>query len=280
MTGKTARIIPAEPGRESEALERCLQELVRYYRYSSAGRRTGGIVHQMNGPLQVLFFHLELLEQKSQEELQHLGECPPPVAEKLGALRDYRLDKLRQFRQELEKLQALARRITLQGLQEESEDQIYLDLNQVFSQELELYQTLDFYKHQVKKKISLEPGLPPIYGHYIDFSQGFRHLLDNALEALEGVERRELVVETSLQGDCRCLRIGDTGVGIPPEVLPWIFEPFFSTNGTPGSPRAGLGLFMAQRLLSRYDGQIQVKSRPGETWVTVLLPEKAGNSEP
>ena len=102
---------------------------MRYYRHSSVGRRTSGIVHQMNGPLQVLCFHLELLEQKSQEELKHLSECLGAVAEKLGGLRDYRLEKIRQFRQELENLQTLVRRLSLQGVHEESHEQVYLDLN-------------------------------------------------------------------------------------------------------------------------------------------------------
>jgi signal transduction histidine kinase len=279
-TKKASRPFPGGPDLGSEALECCLRELVRYYRHSSVGRRTSGIVHQINGPLQVLSFHLELLEQKSQEELNHLSECPLGVAERLGALRDYRLEKIRQFRQELENLQTLVRRLSLQGVHEESQEQVYLDLNQIFLLELELYLAQPFFKHQVRKKFCFQESLPPLYGYYIDFSQSFRNLLDNALEAMEGAETRELTVKTSLQDGCRLLSIRDTGVGIPPAILPRIFEPFFTTKGSPDSPRAGLGLFMAQRLLSPYGGQIQVQSRFGETWLTVLLPVKPGGSEP
>jgi hypothetical protein len=55
----------AEP--ETEAMALCLAELVRYYRHSTVGRRCTGVIHNMNTPLQVISFQLELLEHKSQE---------------------------------------------------------------------------------------------------------------------------------------------------------------------------------------------------------------------
>jgi signal transduction histidine kinase len=63
--------------------------------------------------------------------------------------------------------------------------------------------------------------------------------------------------------------IGDTGFGIPRENLSRIFEPFFTTRG---KDRAGLGLFMARRLLAPYGAVVQADSRPGETWFTVSIP--------
>jgi signal transduction histidine kinase len=264
----------ASPG--DAPLERCLGELVRFCRHSAVGRRVRGLVHQINTPLQVLSFQLELLEQKAGEEGELLGQGPspllPPPAEILESLRRYRLEKIRQARLEVEKLQDLARRLILQGIHEESEERLYLDLNQVYREELELYQTNPWFRHRVEKEFSFDPALPPIYGHYIDFSLSFRHLVDNALEAMEAAPRRVLTVATRLEGGCRVLRVTDTGPGIPPDLLPRIFEPFVTTRGTEESPRGGLGLFLARRLLAPYRGQIQVASRPGETWVTVRLP--------
>lgn len=262
------------PPSGEDLMERSLRELIHYYRHSSAGRRVGGIVHQMNGPLQVLSMQMEMLEYKAQEELRHLQECPPPLAEKLGKLLDYRQGKIRQFRQELEKLQALTRLLLQQGAHEDHQDRIMMDLNQVYREELDLYLAHPFFKHQVTRRFHFQEGLPLIQGHYLDFSQSFRNLVDNALEAMEAAPRRELTVETSLQDGFRIVSIGDTGVGIEPEVLPRIFEPFFTTKDAPEQPRAGLGLFMARRLLAPYGGEIQVTSRPGETWATVRLPVK------
>jgi len=253
-------------------LERCWQELVRYYRHSSVGRRCTGIVHNMNTPLQVLSFHLELLEQKSREEHDCLQECPGEMAAKLGSYYQYRQDKLRQFHQEVKNLQAQARRIVTQGVHEESQERHYLDLNQVCQEELELYKAHPFFKHQVEKDFCFQEKLPTILGQYIDFSQSFRNLVDNALEAMEGVAPRKLTVATAFQDGHRLLKVGDTGVGIPPEIRPRLFEPFTTSKAGLNPPHAGLGLFMARRLLAPYQGQIQVESQPGETWVTVILP--------
>jgi signal transduction histidine kinase len=249
-------------------LDRSLSELVRYYRHSSCGRLSRGLIHRMNTPLQILSFQLELLEQKSQEERRILPEVRQPVGEKLQALQRYRLQKIRQFRLELENLQALARAIVLQGSYEDTEERLEIDLNELCRRELDLYESQPFFKHRVEKRFHFQGGLPPIRGHYLDFSQSFRNLLDNALEAMEGADRRILTVATSLEDGWRLLCLGDTGPGIPPELLPRLFEPFFTTK----KGRAGLGLFMARRLLAPYGGEIRTTSVPGETWMTVTLP--------
>jgi two-component system NtrC family sensor kinase len=255
-----------------QMLERCWHEMVRFYRHSATGRRCTGIVHNMNTPLQVLSFHLELLQQKSREELECLEECPKGMSEKLSTFYQYRQEKLKQFHQEVENLRNQARRIVAQGVHEENQERQHLDLNQVYQEELELYRAHSFYKHQVEKEFYFPAGLPPVYGFYIDFSQSFRNLVDNALEAMEGAELRKLTVETGVKNGCHILRVGDTGSGVPPEIRPRLFEPFTTSKANQNPPHAGLGLFLARYLLAPYRGEIQVESKAGETWVTVTLP--------
>ena len=257
---------------DNPVLERSFQELVRYYRHSSVGGRCLGIVHQMNTPLQVLSFQLDLLEQKAQEELGLLTESPLADTERLVTLNHYRQAKFSQLRRELNRLQDISRSLVLQGLHEDTQEKFPLDLNQLCRQELELYQADPFFKHQVTGEFHFQDGLPLFSGHYIDFSQSFRNLIDNSLEAMAGTDRRQLTVVTACQDRRIMLRIGDTGVGIPPADLPWIFEPFFTTKQTPGGDRAGLGLFMVRRLLTPYQAEIRVDSDSGGTWVTVTFP--------
>jgi len=260
------------PGTESDPLARCLAELVRYYRHSAVGRRCTGVIHNMNSPLQVISFQLELLEQKAQQEAALLASLPASSATPLQALFDYRDGKLKQLRQEVDHLREMIQHLALQAVHEGAPEYCYLDLNQIFQGELDIYLADPFFKHQVEKDFHFTPGLPPIYGHYIDFSQSFRHLVDNALEAMAESPRRLLTVTTLLYDGCRLLRLGDTGVGIPPEIMPHLFEPFFTTKGSEQEPRAGLGLFMTRRLLKAYGGEVSVESRPGQTWVTVRWP--------
>ncbi len=267
--GASSPAPPAPALQSAPAAERCLAELVRYYRHSGVGRNCRGIAHQMSGPIQVISFLLELLEQKSQAQRESLPECPGPGAEKLQRFFASSLERIQRFRQEVDSLQQLARNLVRQGVHEENQDRVYLNLTQIYRQELELYLAQPLFKHQVEKHFSFSEGLPDIYGYYIDFSQSFRNLVDNALEAMEGAQEQRLRVETAFDGKHRVLRIGDNGRGIPPELQPRLFEPFFTTKG-PG--RAGLGLFMARRLLTPYQAEFRVDSVPGETWVTVSLP--------
>jgi len=250
----------------------CLAELVRYYRHSVVGRRCSGIIHNMNTPLQVISFQLELLEQKSQEEATLLADLRNSPVPELRALHEYRHQKLKQLHQEIDNLREMVHRIALQGVHEGQEEHCYLDLNQIFQDELEMYLANPFFKHRVEKEFTFTPGLPPIHGHYVDFSQSFRHLVDNALEVMAESPRRLLTVATLVQKDCRVLRVGDTGRGIPPSVQDQLFQPFFTTKSTEASPRAGLGLYMTRRMLAPYKGELTIESRPGKTWVTICLP--------
>ncbi len=258
--------------KDSEVLERSLQELVRYYRHSSVGRRCLGIVHRMNTPLQVLSFQLDLLDQKAQEELSLLAASPLADTEPLVTLNHYRQAKFNQLQRELHRLQKITRSLVLQGVHEDAQEKFPLDLNQLCRHELELYQAQSFFKHQVTGEFHFQDALPLIPGHYIDFSQSFRNLVDNSLEAMAGTDRRVLTVVTACRNRRIMLRIGDTGVGIPPVSLPRIFHPFFTTRQTPGGDRAGLGLFMVHRLLNPYQAEIRVDSHSGGTWVTVSFP--------
>jgi signal transduction histidine kinase len=262
------RATAAWPPSDAAALELALQELVKYFRHSGAGRLVAGIVHQMNSPLQVLSFQLELLEQKAREELEILAGCSSPAAARLLPLSNYRQEKLRQFRAEVDRLQTLARRLVRQGIHEDTQDKQPLNLNELIEEELTLYQANPFFKHQVRREWRLKPGLPLVYGHYLDFSQSWRNLLDNALQALEEVERREVQVVTAYEDRRLTLALGDTGLGIPPEVRPWLFQPFVTTK----QGHAGLGLFMAQRLLAPYGAEIRVERLDGVTWVKVAMP--------
>ena len=263
---------PPDAPEDNEVLERSLRELVRYYRHSSVGRRCLGIVHRMNTPLQVLSFQLDLLGQKAQEELTLLDESSLADTEPLVTLNHYRQAKFSQLHRELHRLQDITRSLVLQGAHEDAREKYPLDLNQLYRHELELYQAQPFFKHQVTGEFHFQDALPLFPGHYIDFSQSFRNLVDNSLEAMAGTERRLLTVVTACRNRRIMLRIGDTGVGIRAVDLPRIFHPFFTTRQTPGGDRAGLGLFMVGRLLAPYQAEIRVDSNAGGTWVTVSFP--------
>jgi signal transduction histidine kinase len=70
------------------------------------------------------------------------------------------------------------------------------------------------------------------------------------------------------------LEVRDTGVGIPPEAMPWIFEPYRQAHGR--RQGAGLGLAVVKGLVQAHGGQVHVESTPGEgSCFTVSIPKAA-----
>jgi signal transduction histidine kinase len=80
-----------------------------------------------------------------------------------------------------------------------------------------------------------------------------------------------LEISTYDEGDQVCVKISDTGAGIPKELLGKIFDPFFSTKGPDQGD--GLGLYIVDQITKKYDGDIIVDSREGVgTTFTVSFP--------
>ncbi len=265
---------PSKPPTDSGSPDhRLLDELCRYYRYSAVGRRITGIVHNFNTPLQVLSFQAELMERKFQEERDKLASrLPPELQEAWEFYAGYRQQKVEQLREEVRNLNDMVRRLLDQGLHEDQQNSQSIDLNDLLQCELGLYQADRFFKHRVTKEIDLSVALRPISGFYIDFSQSFRNLVENALEAMQETPEPHLTVTTALDEGRRVIRITDNGPGIPKAVKPQLFQPFVTTKSTPETPRAGLGLYMARRLLSPYRGEITLSREGATTCATMILP--------
>jgi two-component system, NtrC family, nitrogen regulation sensor histidine kinase GlnL len=127
-----------------------------------------------------------------------------------------------------------------------------------------------------------DPSLPPILLDGDLVIQAMLNLARNALAALEGRGRiifrtRVLTNETIGHRRCRlgaCVEIEDDGPGVPEELRETLFYPL--VTGRPGG--SGLGLAVAQELVSRHDGLIEYSSRPGRTVFRMLFPITEENS--
>ncbi|MER6482206.1 ATP-binding protein [Streptomyces virginiae] len=114
-----------------------------------------------------------------------------------------------------------------------------------------------------------EPDLPELTGYPSELNQVWTNLVDNAVEAMEGAGVLTLSVRS--EGVCMVVEVTDTGRGIPAEVLPRIFEPFYTTKDV--GKGTGLGLHLSYRIVTqRHHGSLTARSRPGETRMVVRLP--------
>ncbi len=125
-------------------------------------------------------------------------------------------------------------------------------------------------KYDVQIHRDYGPALPPLLLQRAHLSEVFVNLLQNAREAMDG---RGNIHISAQYGDnySVVVKIGDDGAGIPPEAMPKIFEPYFTTK----EKGTGLGLAIVKHNTELYNGTVQVESDPGKgTCFTVVLPAK------
>ncbi|NUR83665.1 MAG: cyclic nucleotide-binding domain-containing protein [Nonomuraea sp.] len=111
--------------------------------------------------------------------------------------------------------------------------------------------------------------LPEIPAYAGELNQVWTNLISNALDAMGS--KGTLTIRTAHDEDEAIIEIGDTGPGVPDAIKDRIFEPFFTTK-TVGHG-TGLGLDISYRIVAgRHNGELKVRSVPGETWFEVRLP--------
>jgi signal transduction histidine kinase len=143
-----------------------------------------------------------------------------------------------------------------------------------------LYATLVILGHKIREKQlvlekKLDMSLPPLESFSTGLNQVWTNILDNAIDALpqQGHLRLKTWSEHHATGHLElCISIEDDGPGIPLEVQPHIFDPFYTTK--PVGVGTGLGLGIAHRIVEQYGGTIRFTSGPGSTIFLVRLPAK------
>lgn len=123
-------------------------------------------------------------------------------------------------------------------------------------------------KQGIRIDMELDPSMPSIEADGEQLKQVLLNLLINACQAIPGQGRIVLTTATTSSGQLT-ISIIDDGVGIAPENLDKVFDPFFSTkpSGT------GLGLAVVQRIMNSHGGDIEITSETGKgTTVTIQLP--------
>lgn len=144
------------------------------------------------------------------------------------------------------------------------------NLNQVIDRSLRLVQ------HQldlagVHVQLQLDPALPQVLCDAAQIEQVLLALVMNATDAMPQGGNLWLTTSASPERNCVRIVVRDDGAGIPPEILPRLFEPFLTTKET--GRGVGLGLAISQNILERHSGNIGVQSEVGRgTTFTVTLP--------
>jgi len=129
-------------------------------------------------------------------------------------------------------------------------------------------------KHGIHVEPDFSPDVPIIYADRQQLRQVFLNLFTNATDAMEAGGRLTLRVRHGILPGNReavVIEVIDTGVGIAPEHLSRVTDPFFTTKEE--GKGTGLGLAICRRIVQQHQGAFQVESQLGEgTVVRVILP--------
>jgi signal transduction histidine kinase len=142
------------------------------------------------------------------------------------------------------------------------------NINHLLAEVLDLTRT-ELATNGIVMESEFEPTIPPIMGSRDKLKQVFLNLIANAADAMP--EGGRLHISTTIKEGAVRVVVRDTGIGIPPENRPRIFDAFFTTKGKVSG--VGLGLSVSYGIISQHRGNIEVESVPGEgSTFTVVFP--------
>nr|HEX4317342.1 ATP-binding protein [Kofleriaceae bacterium] len=245
-----------------DKLTRAQEQLVRSEKLASIGQLVAGIAHEINNPVNAIVNTVGPLEEA-------VGEIDSADAAKRGeAARDVR-DMVRVVQRGAQRTKAIVS--ALHNYSRTDDDNVVdFDVDRSIDDSLELLRHLLREKVTVVKKYG---DVGRVRGHAGQINQVFMNLLTNAAQALGTTTNATIAIETRKTADGVEVRIIDNGPGIPAEVLPRIWDPFFTTKDV--GEGTGLGLSIVHELVERHGGTIEVATLVGEgTTFTVKLPRE------
>ncbi len=265
------------------------QQLTQSEKMASLGQMVAGVAHQLNTPL--AFSQNNVLMVK--DALQSM-QYPMKVATRMSEiLRDVDGDhvtlKVVRLKQNLDQLEngsvdvsMLQEMLTdvLDGINQMSELVVNLRdftrLDRASTTRADLNKSLRTVAYIAKTVISKDiqvaeelTELPAVECNVSQLNQVFLNLINNAAQAIDGAGR--IVVRTETDGNTVRVSVADTGKGIPKDVLPHIFDLYYTTK--PAGEGTGLGLAIARDIVREHGGDIEVRTEVGVgTTFTVVLP--------
>jgi PAS domain S-box-containing protein len=216
--------------------EQKLQEqLIQSEKLAGIGILASGVTHEINNPLSGIIGMAEIaLEEedpsKNEDYLRDILKCAQRIGEIVKGLKSY-------------------------SRAAKKEDLSPVNLNEVLEESLKMVQ-LAIKKDTVEVVKKFQP-IEKIKANIGEIQQVFTNLITNAFQAMDG-RGGKLVLSTRSSKDLVEVKVSDDGMGIPQKYVNQIFDPFFTTK-KPGEG-TGLGLNIVYRIVTKYEGTIDVES--------------------
>jgi C4-dicarboxylate-specific signal transduction histidine kinase len=244
-----------EINRQLDDLRRAQIEVVKAERLSAVNGLAAGVAHEINNPLTIIMAQLHLMGQApmSTQVEEALSVIDAAAKRAASIVRDLIL--FAEHRPPRRSRCQVAEQI----------------------QEVVAFEEARLESEGVSVRTNLEP-VPDIWADHHHLQEVLLHVIQNAQHAMvEAHGGGVLTIKTTMVESGVRIEVGDDGPGIPPEHLPRIFNPFFTTK-QPGDGR-GLGLSVAHSIVTEHGGRMWAENLPdGGALFTIDLP--IGEPEP
>ncbi len=242
-------------------------------RLTALGQLTSRIAHEINNPATYVSANIEI----SRDDVDALEELvrsknadPEALAERFQCIRE----ALEDAASGVVRIRRLASEVTSFS-RFGSVPVVAISLQEVLENAVQ--QTSVYVAERAELTASIDDGGIIVDGDAFRLEQVFTNLIRNAADACEVGPAREqrIVVTVDKEGDdWMVVHVEDSGVGIPEDVLPHIFEPFYTSK----SRGTGLGLSLVIEIVRAHQGYVEVTSSPGKgTRVSVFIPRSGAN---
>lgn len=258
-------------------------KLVHSAKMTSLGQLVAGVAHELNNPIGFIYSNTSHLKDYSEKLFKIIEEIEknPDNSEKIKEEYEFSYIK-KDLPLLIKSCQDGAQRtrdivIGLRNFSRLEESQ----LKEIDLQE-SIETTLDLLQGEIKNRIKINrqyENIPKVFCYASQINQVLMNLLSNAVHAINGngqiwIATTVIKATASEQGKVQ-ISIQDSGVGMSPEVIDKIYEPFFTTKDV--GQGTGLGLSISYGIIQNHGGDIQVKSEKGigtEFIVTIPLVQK------
>jgi signal transduction histidine kinase len=242
----------------NEEIKTMSQQLWQAEKLTTMGELASSIAHELNNPLATVSLRVESL-----------------IAQTIGD--DLRRRELEIIGQEVERMGNLVSNL-LQFSRRSQQQISTVNVCDEIEKTLELIH-YHLRKHNIAVAREFKPEGPLIHADRQQLRQLFLNLFTNASDAMP--EGGTLTIRVTRRPEEKqiCIEIADTGVGIPPEILPKILEPFYTTK--PEGKGTGLGLAICRRIAQAHNGTLNITSEGGPgngTRVCITLPFSNGSN--
>lgn len=260
------------------------EHLVQSEKLASIGQLAAGVAHEINNPIGYIFSNYGMLEGYISSLFEMLSVYEgaeqqygnPDLVEKLQSkrakleidfLKEDIPDLMRESKEGIVRVRKIVRDLKDFSHVDVKPEWSFTNLNQGIDSTLNVVNNEVKYKADVIKEYG---DIPPVQCLPSEINQVVMNLLVNAAHAI-GPERGKIWIRTGVIEGTVWIEIADNGGGIPKEVVPRIFDPFYTTK--PVGKGTGLGLSLSYGIVQKHHGHIDVQTEIGKgTTFRVTLP--------